>query len=124
MANIEPHVIRQLLLAVEKLERELKGVNRMKRDKSDRRAIKEIGSELDGAAALDEFRWRQLDAEKQKRLLRQLTVIHRDLLEVRGARAGQQSSYLMHDNGVSRASIIWLTVFGFIFAATLLSLIR
>lgn len=123
MANIEPHVIRQLLLAVEKLERELKGVNRMKRDKSDRRAIKEIGSELDGAAALDEFRWRQLDAEKQKRLLRQLTVIHRDLLEVRGARAGQ-SSYLMHDNGVSRASIIWLTVFGFIFAATLLSLIR
>ena len=124
MANVEPIVIQQLLAEVESLERALKGVGEMKTNKLKRSKISEVRSAVIGGTAFDANRWSELGADKQSQLLKRLTLIRDELLHVNGTDAARPSDYFVQEDGVSKRAIIWLAVFGSIFAATLLSLIR
>jgi hypothetical protein len=66
----------------------------------------------------------QLSVDQQKDLLDRLTTIRDGLLAKDGVAHAKHSNYLWQREGESKQSIIWLAIFGFIFAATLLSIIR
>ena len=124
MTSIEPRVIEQLLAEVEDLERGMKGGGEMESNRLNRSKIKEIRSAVIGGTAFDANRWSELGADKQSQLLKHLTLIRDELLDVSGTDNGRPSNYFAQDDAVSKRAIIWLSIFGFIFAATLLSLIR
>lgn len=71
----------------------------------------------------DANRWTQLSAIRQRDLLRRLEAIRDELLAASVMDSADTDGYRGRQSG-SRQSMIWLTVFGFIFAATLLTLIR
>jgi hypothetical protein len=121
VANVEPRVIQQLLAQVEDLEKEIKGVGPVE-NKSQQCKVDEIRSAVIGGATFDPSRWSELSADKQSELSKQLTLICDKLLDV--SRRNDARPPTLEQNGVSRQSIIWLAIFGFIFAATLLSLVR
>lgn len=122
MANVEPRVIQQLLAQVEDLEKATKGVGPVE-NKSRQSKVDEIRSAVIGGATFNPSRWSELSADKQSELSKQLTLIRDQLLDVSG-RDDARLPTLEQNDGVPKQSIIWLAIFGFIFAATLLSLVR
>ena len=125
MTNVEPRVMQELLDEVEKLERETKGVVNMANGELNISRIREIRAAAVGEAVdFDVSRWSELSAGTQKELLKRLTAVRNELLDMSGTHDGIRPGYLPRGEGGSKQSIIWLTIFGFIFAATLLSLIR
>jgi len=92
--------------------------------KINEKRIHEARSAIMGGPVFDPVRWSQLSADKQKDLLDRLTMVRDGLLVKNSVEDAKHSNYLLHREGESKQSIIWLAIFGFIFAATLLSLIR
>jgi len=77
-----------------------------------------------GAAEFDAARWARLNEQKQCELKEQLTMVRNNLLDIARPEGQRELSDLTNGEPASTAAIIWLAIFGFIFAATLLSLIR
>jgi hypothetical protein len=122
VARIEPDVLQKLLVEVEKLETTcaLSARDRLQRAKIDEAKA----SVINGAARFDGARWAQLGEQEQQELQEKLMTMRDTLMEV--SRNGNDKippSFSAGDSA-SPKSIIWLTIFGLIFAATLLSLIR
>ncbi len=86
--------------------------------------INEIRAAIMGGPIFDASRWSQLTDEKQKDLLDRLTMIRDAQITKNNAEIVRQSNYLLQGESKTKQSIIWLAIFGSIFAATLFSLIR
>lgn len=125
VANIKPSVIQKLLDEVERLEGMAGGLIHRRSDKFPEIRLNEVRAAVfGGAAKFDPARWMQLNEQKQHELKEQLTMMRDTLLTV--ARQDEQKTpgYFTDNEAASTRAIIWLAIFGFIFAATLLSLIR
>jgi homogentisate 1,2-dioxygenase len=79
---------------------------------------------IGGAAQLDASRWSQLSEQKQQDLQEGLVMVKNTLMEITRNADHKKGRSLLENESASTKSIIWLAIFGFIFAATLLSLIR
>jgi len=89
------------------------------------------GGEFDQARAavlaesenFDSERWSRLSGRRQRELQQQLIMARGALLDL-AHRARFDGTTGVTETTPSARSVIWLAIFGFIFAATLLSLIR
>jgi hypothetical protein len=86
--------------------------------------INQIRAAIMVGPVFDPSHWSQLSVDQQRDLLDRLTTIRDGLVAKDGVAHAKHSNYLSQREGESKQSIIWLAIFGFIFAATLLSLIR
>lgn len=122
MARIKPDVIQRLLVEVEKLETTC---TLSARDRHRRAKIDETrASVVNEAAQFDTARWSQLSEQKQQELQEELMTIRDTLMEVSRNGNDKTPPRFSAGDSASPKSIIWLAIFGLIFAATLLSLIR
>jgi len=79
---------------------------------------------LDGSERFDSTQWSRLSVQRQRELQEQLVLAREALLDL-ALRAGSDGmTAIAAESPVSARSVIWLAIFGFIFAATLLSLVR
>lgn len=124
VANVDPSVIRTLLDDIERLRKTIIGftVSRSSR-LEDSKLDKVRAAVLGGAAQFDSVQWCRLSEQRQKDLQEQLIMVRDTLLDV-ARREGRDAPSGIPDGSASTKSIIWLAIFGFVFAATLLSLIR
>jgi hypothetical protein len=122
VARIDPDVIQRLLVEVEKLETTcaLSARDRLQRAKIDEARA----SVINGPARFDAARWAQLSERKQRELQEELMTMRDTLTEVSRNRNDRIPPSFSAKDSASPKSILWLTIFGLIFAATLLSLIR
>ena len=127
VANVDPSVIRTLLDDIERLRKTIIGFSRSSR-LEDSKLDKVRAAVLGGAAQFDNVQWCRLSEERQKELQEQLIMVRdtllRDILLDVARREGRDEPSGIPDGLASTKSIIWLAIFGFVFAATLLSLIR
>lgn len=122
VADVDPRVMQALLEQVEKLERRLEGSGKMITAKLN--GIGDVRTAIGGGAMdFDARRWTELSTATQKDLLKRLTSIRDELLEASVIQRRESNDFMHYESG-SRQPVIWLIVFGFIFAATLLSLVR
>jgi hypothetical protein len=125
VTNVEPKFIVSLLEEVERLESELtKGIGDMEMIKHHKERIDEERATIVRRLAIDAGGWSQLHADQQKHLLDRLMAIRDELLARKGVGQARPLSYIPESEDEPKHLILWLTIFGFIFAATLLSLIR
>jgi len=124
LSSVEPIVIQRLLDEVERLERELRQSGDMKTLKINEKGIHEARAAIVDGNAFDPVRWSQLSVDKQKVLLDRLMRVRDGLLAKNSAEDAKHLNYLLQGEGGLKQPLIWLAIFGFIFAATLLSLIR
>jgi hypothetical protein len=117
-------IIQRLLDEIERLESELKGTTDMETAKINEKRINEIRAAIMGGPVFDPSHLSQLSEDKQRDLLDRLTAARDGLLAKNGVEDAKHSNYLLQREGESKQSVIWLAIFGFIFAATLLSLIH
>ena len=124
MSNITPVVIQSLLDELAALERQLKEGGNMKTARLYQQRIDAVRVAVTGGAAFNEGSWSQLSADRQKDLLDSLEKL-RD-----GLRAESKIGDTRHLSGArpeeapSRQLLVWIALCGFIFAATLFSLVR
>jgi hypothetical protein len=124
VANVDPSVIRTLLDDIERLRKTIIGFTGSRSSRlEDSKLDKVRGAVLGGAAQFDSAQWYRLSEQRQKDLQEQLIMVRDTLLDV-ARREGRDEPSGISDGSASTKSIIWLAIFGFIFAATLLSLIR
>ena len=123
MSSAEPILIQRLLDEVESLEAELKGSVSMEAAKVHEKRIREIRTAVMDGSVFDPGNLSNLSVDKQKELLDRLTRLHNERFAQKSVR-NEFLNYSLEGDGESKQSIIWLAIFGFIFAATLLSLIR
>jgi len=124
VANVDPSVIQTLLDDIERLKKTIMGFtgsgsNRLGASKLDQVHAVVVGS----AAKFDSAQWSRLSEQKQNELQEQLIMVRNTLLDM-AQRNGHGELSEIADDSASTKSIIWLAIFAFIFAATLLSLIR
>ena len=119
--NAELVVIQQLMAEVESLQTVLASRDVHMTTQITQRSA--IGDAADTRVAFDVGRWSELNADQQKQLITRLTLRRNDLL-ARTKPNVVPPNYYTQDERMSRQAIIWFAIFGFIFAATLLSLIR
>lgn len=125
MASIEPRAIQNLLEELDRLEKTIIAVTRTEASKlADAKIDAVRGVVLGGAAEFDAARWARLNEQKQYEFKEQLTMVRDNLLDSVRPEGQRELSDLTNGEPASTAAIIWLTIFGFIFAGTLLSLIR
>jgi hypothetical protein len=120
VANVDPSVIQTLLDDIERLKKTIIGFTG---SRSSRLEDKVRAAVLGGAAQFDTVQWCRLSEQRQKDLQEQLIMVRDTLLDV-ARREGRDELSGIPDGLASTKSIIWLAIFGFVFAATLLSLIR
>lgn len=124
MANVDPSVIRTLLDDIERLRKTIIGFTGSRSSRlEDSKLDKVRAAVLSGAAQFDSVQWCRLSEQRQKDLQEQLIMVRDTLLDV-ARREGRDEPSGIPDGLASTKSIIWLAIFGFVFAATLLSLIR
>lgn len=122
VSNVEPKVIVQLLAEVETFMK-VNAVHGMAKKKLLELRINDVRTAVSGGGAeFDAARWSRLSGARQDELLARLTAIRNDLIN--GINISPSTDDTMFGAGVSTKSVIWLAIFGFIFVATLLSLIR
>jgi hypothetical protein len=123
VANVDPSVIQTLLDDIERLRKTIIGFTGSRSSRlEDSKLDKVRAAVLGGAAQFDSVQWCRLSEQRQKDLQEQLIMV-RDRLDV-ARREGRDEPSGIPDGSASTKSIIWLAIFGFVFAATLLSLIR
>jgi hypothetical protein len=123
--NIGTAVIQQLLDEINELERNLGKNADMPTDKWNKTRIETIRTTLiRDAGKVEANRWLQLRHEKQQEYIDSLEAIRIKLLDASRTSNARQSKDLLEDAGEFNQSMIWLVIFGVIFVATLLSLIR
>jgi hypothetical protein len=120
VANVDPSVIQTLLDDIERLRKTIIGFTG---SRSIRLEDKVCAAMLGGAAQFDSVQWCRLSEQRQKDLREQLIMVRDTLLDA-VRREGRDEPSGIADGSASTKSIIWLAIFGFVFAATLLSLIR
>ena len=87
--------------------------------------IREIQTAVMDGSVFDPSILSNLSVDKQKELLDRLTRLHNERFAQNSVGDEKFLNYSLEGGGgESKQSIIWLAIFGFIFAATLLSLIR
>ena len=124
VANVDPSVIRTLLDDIERLRKTIVGFTGSRSSRlEDSKLDKVRAAVLGGAAQFDSVQWCRLSEQRQKDLQEQLIMVRDTLLDV-ARREGRDEPSGIPDGLASTKSIIWLAIFGFVFAATLLSLIR
>jgi len=123
VANVDPSVIRTLLDDIERLKTIIDFTGSRSSRLEDSKLDKVRAAVLGGAAQFDSAQWYRLSEQRQKDLQEQLIMVRDTLLDV-ARREGRDEPSGISDGSASTKSIIWLAIFGFIFAATLLSLIR
>jgi len=120
--NVDPSAIQILLDDVERLKAmitAINGANALEGNELD--PVRAAG--LAGGEKLDSAEWSRLSVQRQHELQEQL-ILTREALLTMARRASRDSAAEAMEGAVSGRSVIWLAIFGFIFAATLLSLIR
>jgi hypothetical protein len=124
VANVDPSVIQTLLDDIERLRKTIIDFMGSRSSRlEDSKLDKVRAAVLGGAAQFDSVQWCRLSEQRQKELQEQLIMVRDTLLDVaRRERRDEPSG--IPDGLASTKSIIWLAIFGFVFAATLLSLIR
>jgi hypothetical protein len=124
VANIEPKVILQLLDEVETFMR-INGVQDMTKRKLLELRINGLSAAVSGETAeFDATRWSRLSGGRQNEILTRLTAVRDELINSKNVQSSRPDNDATFSDGVSNKSVIWLAIFGVIFAATLLSLIR
>lgn len=123
VANVDPSVIRTLLDDIERLKTIIDFTGSRSSRLDDSKLDKVRAAVLGGAAQFDSAQWYRLSEQRQKDLQEQLIMVRDTLLDV-ARREGRDEPSGISDGSASTKSIIWLAIFGFVFAATLLSLIR
>ena len=124
VANVDPSVIQTLLDDIERLKKTIIGFTGSRSSRlEDNKLDKVCAAVLGGAAQFDSVQWCRLSEQRQKDLREQLMIVRDTLLDV-ARREGRDEPSGIPDGLASTKSIIWLAIFGFVFAATLLSLIR
>jgi hypothetical protein len=125
VAHIEPAVIQGLLAEVEKLENTMTTGLPPVGDEFRRAKIDEARTAIiNGAAHFDAARWSQLSKQKQQELQEELMTMRDMLMDMtRNVDDKNRRSFSEGDTASSK-TILWLAIFGLIFVATLLSLIR
>jgi hypothetical protein len=96
----------------------------METAKINKKRVSEVRVAIMGDPVIDVSRRPQLSVDKQEDLLDRLTMVRAGLFDKNSAKDARHWNYLLQGEGGSKQSIIWLTIFGSIFVATLLSLIR
>lgn len=125
MANINPNIIQSLLDEVDKLETRINAFTESRRSELRQTRINEVRAAITGGATkVDTTRWSQLSEQKQNELQEELVMVQDALLKVAQTESRKEPSALLDNESASIKSIIWLAIFGFIVAATLLSLVR
>ena len=129
VANVDPSVIQTLLDDIERLRKTIIDFMGSRSSRlEDSKLDKVRAAVLDGAAQFDSVQWCRLSEQRQKELQEQLIMVRdtllRDTLLDVARREGRDEPSGILDGSASTKSIIWLAIFGFVFAATLLSLIR
>ena len=125
MAHIEPNVIQGLLDGVDKLERMITTCGPSASGKFQRTKIDEVrAAVIGGASRFDASRRSQLSEQKQNALQEELVTVRNTLMEITQNVDHKHRRNPLESESASTKSIIWLAIFGFIFAAILLSLIR
>jgi len=116
VANVEPKIISQLLGEVDNSEN-IDGVSDMTKGKLLELRINAMRAAMNSRTA-------RFDAVRQKEKFTRLTAVHEELIDNDPLQTPRPVADTDPRDSVSNKSIIWLTVFGFIFAAILLALIR
>lgn len=125
MENIGPRPIQQLLDEINKLQRNSEKDADMSTDRLKQTKIKNIRAIVKGRAGnVDANRRSQLSVEKQREYVDRPKAIRNELLDLAKTSNSRQLKDFLEDAGESNQSMIWLVIFGVIFVATLLSLIR
>jgi hypothetical protein len=125
VAHIKPNVIQELLDEVEKLERTIMVFTPSAQGKFQHTKIDEVrAAVIGGTSRFDASRRLQLSEQKQKDLQKELVMVRNTLMDITRNVDHKKGRNIMESESASTKSIIWLAIFGFIFAATLLSLIR
>lgn len=125
VANINPNIIQSLLDEVDKLETRINAFTESRRSELRQTRINEVRAAITGGATkVDTTRWSQLSEQKQNELQEELVMVQDALLKVAQTESRKEPSALLDNESASIKSIIWLAIFGFIVAATLLSLVR
>lgn len=124
VANVDPSVIQTLLDDIERLRKTIIDFMGSRSSRlEDSKLDKVRAAVLGGAAQFDSVQWCRLSEQRQKDLQEQLIMVRDTLLDM-ARREGRDEPSGIPDGLASTKSIIWLAIFGFVFAATLLSLIR
>src|SRR4030095_12888814 len=124
VANVSSSVTRTLLDDIERLRKTIIGFTGSRsRRLEDSKLDKVRAAVLGDAAQFDSVQWCRLSEQRQKDLQEQLIMVRDTLLDV-ARREVREAPSGISDGSPSPKSIIWLAIFGFVFAATLLSLIR
>ena len=129
VANVDPRVIQTLLDDIERLRKTIIDFMGSRSSRlEDSKLDKVRAAVLGGAAQFDSVQWCRLSEQRRKELQEQLIMVRdtllRDTLLDVARREGRDELSGIPDGLASTKSIIWLAIFGFVFAATLLSLIR
>jgi hypothetical protein len=129
VANVDPSVIQTLLDDIERLRKTIIDFMGSRSSRlEDSKLDKVRAAVLGGAAQFDSVQWCRLSEQRQKELQEQLIMVRdtllRDTLLDVVRREGRDEPSGIPDGLASTKAIIWLAIFGFVFAATLLSLIR
>ena len=124
VANVEPKVILQLLGEIENLEK-MDGVSEMTKGELLGLRIDKVRAAVSGGTVgFDATRWSRLSDERQTEIHAQLAAVRDELGNGVHVQTPRPVTDIIPADGGWDKSMIWLTIFGVIFAATLLSLIR
>jgi hypothetical protein len=125
VTNAEAKTVVRLLEEVERLQSELtRGTRDMETARPYEERIDEARAVMMRKLILEAGRWSQLSTDQQRDLLVRLKVIRDELLTKKNIAPAKQSSYRLECEDEPKHLMLWLTLCGFVFAATLLSLIR
>ncbi|HEU4771153.1 MAG TPA: hypothetical protein VFS68_03255 [Candidatus Udaeobacter sp.] len=124
MENIDPDAIQTLLDDIERLKAMTTAFAGSRTSSlEDGQFDQARAAVLAGSEKFDNERWSRLSGQRQRELQEQLILAREALLDL-ARRAGSHSTGGAAETTLSARSVIWLAICGFIFAATLLSLIR
>ena len=122
--NVDPGAIQTLLEDVERLKTMITAFTGSRPSElADGQFDQARAAVLAGSEKFDSERWSRLSGQRQRELQEQLLQAREVLLDL-AHRARSDGTSGVVETTLSARSVIWLAICGFIFAATLLSLIR
>jgi hypothetical protein len=122
-AQLEVEIVLNLLAEVEQLQGKLEGGGDMNRV-HEKRLGEARSAVMARSIMCDKNRWSQLSVDEQNDLFERLVTVRDGLLAKYRAEHARHSNDRLETEGGSKYAIIWFAIFGFVFAATLLLLIR
>lgn len=123
MENVDPGAIQTLLDDIERLRAMITLTGSRPYGLDGGQFDRARAAVLSGSEKFDSERWSRLSGQRQRELQEQLITTREALLDL-ARRARSDGAAGVAETTLSARSMIWLAICGFIFAATLLSLIR